>query len=399
MFRHRVSHNPDIERLVETGYAVGFADGFLIIRDVPYLDEKLEKRVGAFVSKIIDVDGVRIRQDDHQVFFAGSVPYGLDGRPIPNLGGGPVSVALGAACDDIVIARSFSNKPPSGAYRDFFEKIENYVALISGPAMERYAEATPYTFRQVEEMPSDSVFNFHDTLTSRAEIRDLSSRLKEDTIAIIGAGGTGSYVLDFLAKTPVREIRLYDADDFHVHNAFRSPGALDEEDLGRPKARVCEKRYESFRKNVIGVVRFVDEDSQDQLASVTFVFVCVDKGESRKEIHDLLAGMRIPFIDVGMGLRRRDGMLTGMTRTTAFMPDTVKQVRAAGWVPLADDPEDEYKLSIQTAELNALNAAIAVIRYKQFRGFYIDEALWANHLLSVSDCLAATESVPGEDQP
>ena len=48
----------------------------------------------------------------------------------------------------------------------------------------------------------------------------------------------GGYLLDFLVRMPVREIRGFDFDFFHVHNAFRSPGRLAENDLGKPKAEV-----------------------------------------------------------------------------------------------------------------------------------------------------------------
>jgi tRNA A37 threonylcarbamoyladenosine dehydratase len=34
--------------------------------------------------------------------------------------------------------------------------------------------------------------------------------------------GTGSYILDLLAKVPIREIHLCDGDDFARHNAFRA---------------------------------------------------------------------------------------------------------------------------------------------------------------------------------
>ncbi len=49
-------------------------------------------------------------------------------------------------------------------------------------------------------------------------------------MAIIGVGGTGSYILDLIAKTSVKEIHLFDGDTFDSHNAFRSPGiaTLDE---------------------------------------------------------------------------------------------------------------------------------------------------------------------------
>ena len=107
----------------------------------------------------------------------------------------------------------------------------------------------PFTFRVDHDVVTDSVFNFQDTLTSRAEIGDLAALLKNDIIAIIGLGGTGCYLLDFLAKTPVKEIRGFDCDFYYVHNAYRSPGHLDEKDLGKSKAGVYQRRYENFRKN------------------------------------------------------------------------------------------------------------------------------------------------------
>ena len=50
-------------------------------------------------------------------------------------------------------------------------------------------------------------------------------------VAIAGPGGTGSYVLDLVAKTPVRDIHLFDGDSFMSHNAFRAPGAASLEEL------------------------------------------------------------------------------------------------------------------------------------------------------------------------
>ena len=210
------------------GYAVAVDSNHLVVRDIPYLDGEGRLQWGALVAKLEFIDKLRVTQDDHQVYFAGSVPHGMDGEPIPNLAGGPTTIALSEACSDVVVQRSFSNKPKAtGRFEDFFQKIESYVAIISGPAMEAHG-VNPYSFRSVEEAPADSVFKFHDTLTTRAEISDLAAKFKDDVIAIIGLGGTGAYVLDFLARTPVREIRAFDLDPYHVHNAFRSPGRLEE---------------------------------------------------------------------------------------------------------------------------------------------------------------------------
>ena len=57
----------------------------------------------------------------------------------------------------------------------------------------------------------------------RAGISDLNAMLRGQKIAIVGLGGTGSYILDLIAKTEVSEIHLIDADEFVNHNAFRAP--------------------------------------------------------------------------------------------------------------------------------------------------------------------------------
>jgi hypothetical protein len=397
VFQILVNHNDDLRRLVEKGYAVAFDSNYLVVRDIPYLDSERNLQIGAIVTKLEFIDQERVTQSDHQVFFAGSVPYGLDGKPIPNLGGGPTQLALSEACKDLVVQRSFSNKPRStGKFQDFFEKIESYVAIISGPAIELY-NANPYTFRVVKEVVSDSVFKFHDTLTSRAEITDLSAKFKDDVVAVIGVGGTGAYVLDFLVKTPVREIRAFDLDLFHVHNAFRSPCKIESDELGKLKAEVYLSRYENFRTGLTVTPKFIDASSSDELNGVTFAFVCVDKGSSRAGIFDLLISKGIPFIDVGMGLSRKNSALNGMLRTTYYSAEDGPVLRDRGLAELADAPGDLYRTNIQIGELNALNACLAIIKFKQLRGFYFEEAPHYNLLFEIGDVKIVGESELDED--
>jgi len=250
MFLELANHNEDLKQLLEKGYAITEDHGFLVVRDIPYLDNQAGCQTGAIVTSICDVDGKKVKPHDHQIFFAGSYPCEMDGTPIRGLGGGPTNLAL-TSSPDVVVQRSFSNKltTANGTLRDyqnFFEKIENYVTIISGPAKEKCG-ATPYTFRLVEETPVKSVFKFRDTLTSRAQIVDLSAKFADDVVAVIGLGGTGSYVFDLLVKTPVKEIRGFDFDDFHVHTAYRSPGRLaDTDELGKNKAEVYRSRYDTF---------------------------------------------------------------------------------------------------------------------------------------------------------
>ena len=397
MFHKLASHNDDLRRLLERGYAVAVDSNHLVVRDIPYLDGEGGLQWGAIVAKLEFIDKVRVTQDDHQVYFAGSVPHGLDGEPTPNLAGGPTTIALSDACSDVVVQRSFSNKPnATGRFENFFKKIESYVAIISGPAMEAHG-TSPYTFRSVEEASADSVFKFHDTLTTRAEISDLAAKFKDDVIAIIGMGGTGAYVLDFLAKTPVREIRAFDLDPYHVHNVFRSPGRLEESELGKSKAEVYGGRYDNFRTGLSVTPTFIDASCHDEVDGVTFAFVCVDKGSSRAGIFDLLISKGIPFIDVGMGLNRKRGPISGLLRTTYYSAERGQEVREKDLAPLTDDPDDIYRTNIQISELNALNACLAVIRFKQLRGLYFEDAPYHHLVMDVSDLKTAGEDELGED--
>jgi hypothetical protein len=141
----------------------------------------------------------------------------------------------------------------------------------------------------------------------------------------------------------------------------------------------------------------VDGTCAEDFKSVTFAFVCVDKGSSRAEIFDLLMKLEIPFIDVGMGLNRKQGMLDGMLRVTYYSVERAGELREKGLSPLTDDANDEYRTNIQISELNALNACLAVLRFKQARGFYFDE-LSQNHILcGVGDLKVAGDAETNED--
>jgi len=386
MFRKLVSRNSDLAKLVDRGYAVAFASNCLVVRDVPYIGGSGDLRWGTLVAKLVFVDQEQVTQDDHQVYFAGGHPYQLDGTPVANLGGGASTIQLAGGCTDVVVERSFSNKPKAaGRYADFYEKIDTYVGLISAPAIERFG-VSPFTFRASEdEEQQQGPFKFRDTLTSRAQIADLAGLFDNDVVAVIGLGGTGAYLLDGLVKTPVAEVRGFDGDEYHVHNTFRSPGRVDEAELGRSKADVYRERYDNYRHRLRIEARYVDETSADAFKGVTFAFVCVDKGSARGAIFELLISLGIPFIDVGMGLNRKHGPLNGQLRVTHYSVEDGARMRDRGFAELADTPGDFYRANIQIVELNAMNACLALIRFKQIRGFYLEERPIDHLLFGIGD--------------
>src|SRR5205814_2083057 len=110
-------------------------------------------------------------------------------------------------------------------------KMTTYATILSSQAEAIDPAVTARANRFVEPPEDESVFHYLDTASSKAGVATLNEKLAVDRIAIVGLGGTGSYVLDFLAKTPVKQIDLYDGEPFLQHNAFRAPGAASVDDL------------------------------------------------------------------------------------------------------------------------------------------------------------------------
>jgi hypothetical protein len=168
-----------------------------------------------------------------------------------------------------------------------------------------------------------------------------------------------------------------------VGSKLDADSQLGETDLGQGKADVCRLRYDNFREGLVLRPKDIDHSSAADLEGVTFAFVCVDKGSARAEIFDLLIRLGIPFIDVGMGLNRKQRALSGTLRATYYSADNANKIRDMQLAEMVDDPDDIYRKNIQIAELNALNASVAVIRYKQLRGFYVDDKTPSHLLISV----------------
>jgi hypothetical protein len=179
--------------------------------------------------------------------------------------------------------------------------------------------------------------------------------------------------LDLVAKTPVDEIHLFDGDEFVNHNAFRAPGAAPIEVLeARPKkVDYLKGEYSRMRKRIIAHPVYVGPETVTQLEGMTWVFLAADELAEKPAIIDFLEAREIPFIDVGMGIEKHAAGLSGTIRVTASLPGQREQARSR--IPAHDDrPGGEYGSNIQIADLNMLNAALAVGRWKRALGFYAD---------------------------
>ena len=366
-----ISHSPDLKQLQDDGYDVGIRANHLVISQVPYVNAKREVKYGTLVSELtLADDRTTAKPGTHVVYFIGDYPCNRDGSEISAIRhrNGPIPIDK-----DFVANYGFSNKPAEG-YRDYHHKMTRYIEIISHPAQAIDPTVSAITFSAASPSPADeSVFLYRDTASSRAGIYAITRKLELNRVGIVGLGGTGSYVLDLVAKTPVKEIHLFDGDQFHLHNAFRAPGAapLDVMRSKPTKVSYFTDQYSKFRRKIIPHDYFIDGNNVNELSTMEFVFLCIDAGDVKKLIVEKLEQSGLPFIDVGMGIYEADGGLAGAVRTTTSTPNQREHLRKR--VSMGDgNIQDEYSRNIQIADLNALNAALAVIKWKKLFGFYID---------------------------
>lgn len=344
----------------------------LVVRNVPYVTAEGTVAYGTLFVPVTQVseNGVGV-PPNHQAYFGGSFPHKRAGVPLTVLGQNVAGQHMLGGGLEAQFHLSFKSDKvdASGRYSDYHALVTEYVAMMWRYAKRVDPTATPLTHRVDDYDDEPSVFSYRDTASTRAEIVPITAKLEDHKIAIIGLGGTGSYVLDFVSKTPVNEIRLYDGDRFSQHNAFRTPGAARKEDVfAQPpvaKVEYLQRLYSALHLNIVAVPRFLD-DIPAEFASIDFVFLCIDNPAAKRPIVAGLLKLDKPFIDVGLGVISEAGTLGGVLRTTFSAPGHRNHRNS---IPTAD-VDDDYRTNIQIAELNGLNAAMAVIRWKKHLGFY-----------------------------
>lgn len=372
MLQELVNHNEDLRKLQNEGYELEMVGGYLVIHHIPYVaiinGTPTPKDDGALVAQL-NLSGMKLNVPfDHTAYFIGLRPCNIDGSPINGVVNNSNKVNLG---NGLIADHYLSNKPSNGREISYYEKVIRYESIISRPAEHMNKNLTAKTFKPIRLDNNTSPFKYIDTMSSRYDIQAINDKLKNEKVAIIGLGGTGSYVLDFVAKTPVKEIHLFDGDVFCTHNAFRAPGAASFEELcsRQQKTEYFAGKYENMRDGIVPHAEYLTVDNIDQLLEFDFVFVCIDNGKARKLVVEFLGYNGKSFVDTGMGLIVNENSILGAIRTTYCNLDNFEVAKVN--LPLEDPAADAvYKTNVQISELNALNAALAVIKWKQTNGFY-----------------------------
>ena len=389
-----ISHSEDLQQLVDQGFDIEVWGGHLVLHGVPYIDSGGVVKTGKLVSALDLAGGRTARPSDHTVYFQGAFPRRANGEPLEMLRNRSEEIELEPG---LKVQHRFSAKPcDAGQYRDYCEKMSRYAEIIGREARllapDRRRRGGRAASRRDARDPQDP-FLYTETASGRAGITDISNRVSGQRVAIIGLGGSGSYILDLVSKTRVREIHLFDHDEFLQHNAFRAPGAWSLDELRRRenKAEMYARRYGACRRGVVGHASKADRAALEELGDLDFAFIAIDVPGAKKELFRHLEEKGIPFVDVGMGLDKTGGKLSGILRVTGSREGS----RAEAWRRVQTEgeaPRGEYDANIQTAELNALNAGLAVLYWKKQTGVYADSKREIHSTFTTSANLLANAS-------
>lgn len=205
------------------------------------------------------------------------------------------------------------------------------------------------------------------------------ARLRAARVAVVGAGGTGSWVAATLMHLGVGELAVFDADDVEATNVSRIVGAR-VNDRG-PKVGVVERYAGALASGtkVVGVHEALDDRNVAGLGGYDLVFSCVDRHTPRALLNRLAYSAHVPVIDMGTAFRvDASGALTGDAgRVVVIGPG---RPCLGCWGDLNPDalrweatpPEDREAL---TAEGYVAGAAVAQPSVMPFNGMVANAAV------------------------
>src|SRR5580658_3202923 len=103
-----IARSPDLTRLRNEGYDIEVRAGFLLVKDVPYVNSRREVLRGTLVSKLNRAGDVTTTPDTHAAFFAGECPCDQHGTPLSKIITGSNRHELAPG---VIVDHSFSAKP------------------------------------------------------------------------------------------------------------------------------------------------------------------------------------------------------------------------------------------------------------------------------------------------
>lgn len=132
---------------------------------------------------------------------------------------------------------------------------------------------------------------------------EIQNNLLTKNIAVLGCGGQGGYILEYLVRLGVKSISYWDGDIYSESNLNRQIGCT-EQTVGKSKVEILTKRLEEINSNIILSPRnwfFGDKDSDlEDILKTDIIFAAADCYYNGPKIRFLLREaikLGVPVID------------------------------------------------------------------------------------------------------
>lgn len=137
---------------------------------------------------------------------------------------------------------------------------------------------------------------------------DKCNALQSSTLAVIGLGGVGGYVVEMFARVGIKKIIICDGDNIDISNLNRQIIALSD-NVGKNKAKEFEKRIKSINKDIEVVVydKNYTKDNKFDLSQCDYVVDAIDSIEDKVELIKDCQKNNIPLVS-SMGAGNRIAM-------------------------------------------------------------------------------------------
>lgn len=189
---------------------------------------------------------------------------------------------------------------------------------------------------------------------------EAAGRLRRATVAVIGAGGTGSAAIEVLARAGVGKMILVDPDLISESNLERIHGAQPRHAAESiPKVEVAREHILSIDPTcaVEAIVGRLPQDGVlDAVIRADVAIGCTDREHSRLALGDLAVRYLVPSLDCGVLLEGKDGFVSAqviqLVRFLSTDPCPLcRQMVASNTISQELMSESEKKLRKYEAEL------------------------------------------------
>jgi hypothetical protein len=178
-------------------------------------------------------------------------------------------------------------------------------------------------FRFLDSFPDETPLpDFFDRQV-RAFGPDIQRLLRRLHVGVVGVSGTGSPVVELLARLGIGKISEFDRDLFEDSNVTRVYGSS-VGDEGKNKAELSAAHVRQIGTGTVVhayPTHITDERAAKLLRECDVVFGCTDKQAPRGILVQLALRYLIPVFDLGVRIEAEDGIIRGIVgRITTLMP-------------------------------------------------------------------------------